>query len=967
MHCYKRQGFGSRIISPISGAIIDFLGEIYVDDTDLIIIRPEFTTARETQEGLKAAAWKWASGLNATGGAINPEKSRWIYAGYEWNDDGTWIYAAQPDLPMEIPLPDGSPATISQADVSTAEKTLGVWSTIDGNDSTHIKHNITGRLQKWTSKMINGHLSARLGWIAYRFKLWPGIRYGLSTLAMPLTTARNTLQKENFHILPLLGVNRHVKTEWRTLHRAFGGVGLLDLAVEHTIGMINIFVQHYGAGTTIAMKYEASLEALQLELGCLGNPLMEDYTRYHFMATDSWVKSFWERLHYYRFRLHINYKAIHLPRRNDSTLTSMFVRGGYTSDQIQALNRCRISHRLLFLSDITLACGKFVDPLFLLPPSKDSGSQYESSYTFPTCRPSRADWDLWQNFWGAITGTAGLLHIPLGEWIHKSHRIWYWFYCEHSDRLFQRQGDTVTTYIRAVNNSRIRSRQQYCRGKEIDVIPHHCTPANVIQTLGGVAVRRSIGPLLAIPTPTDKTFWDYLRSSGGEWMWESTVEGYPDVGWIRSALETNTFIGVTDGSYNRERASTVSGSGWLICCTRSKRILRGSFYETSPKASSYRGELLGLVAVHTLISSIATFYKLDQLFGKICCDNLAALRQSGRCRRRVRTGIKHADLHRAIRTIKLRTPMRLIYEHVRAHQDRILPWSSLSLVQQLNVICDELVNEAVHRAITEGAKHSGPRFLPFENVAVVLDGIKLTTDVGSEVRYRLGKEEAERFYTKPRNVIRGSNRGGLGWSSKRFHSVAWDSLEAALKSKPDMFQIWLSKQCIGICATRRNMARIQDILDNKCPNCLRPRETNDHLNRCPDAGRTLLFKESIAAIVAWMHQNNRTDAELAYWLEKYLIYRGTRSLTSLIMKGGGGSTVLLKAAASQDLIGWTEFLHGKISIDIEKIQDLHCTLSSCRITGSDWMKGMASHLMHASHSQWILRNFTLHYKQRGYL
>ena len=31
------------------------------------------------------------------------------------------------------------------------------------------------------------------------------------------------------------------------------------------------------------------------------------------------------------------------------------------------------------------------------------------------------------------------------------------------------------------------------------------------------------------------------------------------------------------------------------------------------------------------------------------------------------------------------------------------------------------------------------------------------------------------------------------------------------------------------------------------------------------------------------------------------------------------------------------------------------------------MKGMASHLMHASHSQWIFRNFTLHDKQRGSL
>ena len=124
----------------------------------------------------------------------------------------------------------------------------------------------------------------------------------------------------------------------------------------------------------------------------------------------------------------------------------------------------------------------------------------------------------------------------------------------------------------------------------------------------------------------------------------------------------------------------------------------------------------------------------------------------------------------------------------------------------------------------EVESHSGPKFLPFESVAVVLNGIKLTTDVGLEVRYRLGKEGVKWLYTKPRDVVQGTNRGGLGWSSKRFHSVAWHSLEAALKSKPDMFQIWLSKQCIGICATQRNMTQIQDILDDKCLNCLRPRD-----------------------------------------------------------------------------------------------------------------------------------------------
>jgi hypothetical protein len=332
MHCYEQQGFRSRIICPISGAIIDFLGEIYVDNTDLIITRPEFTTEKETQEGLREAAWALASGLNATGGVINPEKSRWIYAGYEWAN-GSWAYAKHPDLPMEIPLPGGLSATMSQAEVSTVEKALGVWSTVEEDNSIHLAKNVTGRFTKLASKMTNGHLPARLGWIAYRFKLWPGIRYGLSTLAMPLATAQDTLQKNFFRILPFLGINRNVKQEWRTLNCTFWGIGLLDLAVEHTIGMINIFVQHYGAGTTVALKYSASLEALQLEIGCTGNPLEEDYERYQWLATESWVESFWEQLHYYHFHVYLDYTSLKLPRRNGATLVGMFWQAGYRTQQ----------------------------------------------------------------------------------------------------------------------------------------------------------------------------------------------------------------------------------------------------------------------------------------------------------------------------------------------------------------------------------------------------------------------------------------------------------------------------------------------------------------------------------------------------------------------------------------------------------------------------------------------------------
>jgi hypothetical protein len=56
MHGYRRKGFGSRILSPMSGVIIDFLGKIYVDDTHLIVTCPDLVSSADVQEKLRAAA-----------------------------------------------------------------------------------------------------------------------------------------------------------------------------------------------------------------------------------------------------------------------------------------------------------------------------------------------------------------------------------------------------------------------------------------------------------------------------------------------------------------------------------------------------------------------------------------------------------------------------------------------------------------------------------------------------------------------------------------------------------------------------------------------------------------------------------------------------------------------------------------------------------------------------------------------
>jgi hypothetical protein len=80
-----------------------------------------------------------------------------------------------------------------------------------------------------------------------------------------------------------------------------------------------------------------------------------------------------------------------------------------------------------------------------------------------------------------------------------------------------------------------------------------------------------------------------------------------------------------------------------------------------------------------------------------------------------------------------------------------------------------------------------------------------------------------------------------------------------------------------------------------------------------------------------------------------------------------GSSQIRGAVASQDTIGWVEFLHGKVSVAIAKIQKVHCTLSSCCMTSNNWMKHLIAKLLQVLHSQWLYLNFTLHDKTMHYL
>ncbi len=193
-----------------------------------------------------------------------------------------------------------------------------------------------------------------------------------------------------------------------------------------------------------------------------------------------------------------------------------------------------------------------------------------------------------------------------------------------------------------------RSGSLYILLGEVNVVPTKVVPITVSKVEEDVVVVKGGEPHLPSLQPTKLLFWELLHAGGRDRMWDYVSDEELDPLWPKEALEQGTAILATDGFYSRTRGSHVSGAGWVVACWKTQKVLKGSFYKKSRDASPYRGELLGLVALHMIILHICKYYHVRTARGKIICDSKSALNQSSKQCRRVSPGTPQADLFRAL-------------------------------------------------------------------------------------------------------------------------------------------------------------------------------------------------------------------------------------------------------------------------------------------------------------------------------
>ena len=242
-------------------------------------------------------------------------------------------------------------------------------------------------------------------------------------------------------------------------------------------------------------------------------------------------------------------------------------------------------------------------------------------------------------------------------------------------------------------------------------------------------------------------------------------------------MRNNLLIWVTNGSYDRKKAKELIGIGWIIFCTYTGLRLTGTFWEKSNLASLYWAEMLGLCALHLFTQAVAKFYNVEKWSALVCCNNKRTLELSSHHRRCIRPSAKCADIQRNLHAIKQTFTGYFKYFHVYSHMDRYLKWEQLSLIQQLNCICNTLAKQAITAATLQGYHSRQSQFLPKEDVALVIWGNKVTGNISFPLRFHASKEVARqhlRMRTKDK------------WSHDKFDAVDWEHLDLTLKNKPDM-------------------------------------------------------------------------------------------------------------------------------------------------------------------------------------
>jgi hypothetical protein len=944
LHAHKKNGHGATFLCPITGSFSRLSAILFVDDTDVIHFRMDADeSALEAHQHLQDSILSWGNLLIATGGSLKPAKCFYHLISFAWNQKGQWSYSKNEDedcLGIVIPQPDDTVVPITHLGVNDASKTLGSM-TCPSGDTRAALARIQDKAQEWIDKVKNAGLSRRNMWFLLEHQFLPKVVFGCSTIAAPFDEISTALHRQYFQLLPFGGIRRSVRKEVRYLGKSFFGSGCPHLGVECFVGQMEKLLTHYGSQTVVGKLMQSSMELFIIELGMSSQPFAEDYNIGSYWTSHSWLKSVWEKVNRFHVEMFIGNVRIIPPRAGDDWLMKRFLSMGFSRTELIRLNRVRLAQQVLFVSDVLDAGGRALDRKYLLRrPHRDKWS----SLCFPREMPSRKDYKLWRHALLQLRPGGRHSETRVREFVEEGHKIWEWRYDEEGQRLFHfTQEGVLDVYIPSQVPGFGRRPNCWTRTAPWNVTREDngvvCSVKEVDIAVMAICSYSPLPPVQALPT----TLWEVLTSWECTWMWDHLrISG--DTNWLIDAIRSEDCIAVADGSFMRDLTTEVCATAFFFENTDRSRKVVGAFPERSETANAYRGELLGLMAVHLLLlavnkletkltGSIVIYSDCERAIGSV--GSLPTLKIPAR--------LKHSDILKNILVNCSDLSFRVEYQHIRAHQDDKTAFHLLSRPAQLNCAVDA----GAKKQLLELDPTAPPRQhrFPLEPIVCFAGTWKLTASMSWFMRFHAHKQLA-------RTAL--SNMEVL--TTRQFNEIAWFHVAKALDEVPRMFQLWACKQVLGIANTNGIASKWDASVDPCCPSCKQCTETSAHILHCPEIGRVNTLLKTIDHMAEWLLSVD-TDPVLVDCILQYARGRGAVRMEDICESLDGRFRGM---AISQDKIGWRRFMEGMISRGMVVIQSEYLHLHGINWKLNRWATGLVIKLLEVTHGQWLYRNVVVH-------
>jgi hypothetical protein len=345
---------------------------------------------------------------------------------------------------------------------------------------------------------------------------------------------------------------------------------------------------------------------------------------------------------------------------------TQFLQLGYPENELSRLNRVQLHQQVLFVSDVMDAGGQAIDRKYM---SQQLDMQSWSSLTFPKERPSCLDFKLWK---------AGLLQLPLGSRHSQTriqgfqgggHKVWDWRYDEEGGWVLHLKGNGVIDVYTPSLVPGFETHPNCWTGSWTEVRVENCRTVCMVKKIN-LAVWLVCSYAMSAPTlRTPTNFWEVMQEWGCDWLWKDLQLVGPTE-WLPDAIVVVSCIGVMDGSYMQTLQEDICSTAFFFKSSDRSCKLVGAFAESSIMVNAYRGELLGLMALHLILLVVN---KVNPgLKGEITLhsDCLGAISRIGDLPPgKMPSTCKHADILKNILIACKRLTFNIVLEHVEAHQD----------------------------------------------------------------------------------------------------------------------------------------------------------------------------------------------------------------------------------------------------------------------------------------------------------